>query len=181
MQRFDLLNNMVKIFKKTGLPVFVSGKDYLGNKPDMVVVYPDKKKYYIVEGFANDDIENPHKRLKGSDIDARHLCLKLYPDPKKASVAAAIYCDLGKGVDLFRYNEIAGLQLSEMQRYAALVYPISIAKEMEKIIFSLDMQFEPLPMLNMYTLTLFSITDTKKMADYRKFMHFLVDNSSVNQ
>jgi hypothetical protein len=164
--------------KKMRLQVFKAGVDYRGSKPDIVIVYPDKNKYYLAEIIGADDLSSSSQRLisKGTDTDSRDFCTKLYPDPRMAAWAASIYCDLGQGLELFAYKELGGINLDRMQRYAALIFPSSISEEAERVLTEFKLVFKSLNVLNIFTLTLLSQPDTVRLADARRFMQFLVAN-----
>ncbi|MDR0454071.1 MAG: hypothetical protein LBH05_04585 [Deferribacteraceae bacterium] len=181
MMREKLIKIAVENLYNMGLRVFRANQDYRGNKPDLAIVYPDKEKYYLTEVIGDDCLIWPSPRLinKGHYAESREFCRKLYQDERTAAWAAAVYCDLGQGLELFAYNELAGISLIHMRKYAALIYPSGIAKEADKILKSFNLQFRSLDILEKFTLTLFSQTDTAKLADSRRFMQFLTTNREI--
>lgn len=147
----------------------------------MVVVYPDVGKYYLTENLSDDCLKNPGLRLASNRADAqgRRFCAKKYTDPRQAALAAALYCDLGQGVELFEYKELNGVNLYKMQRYAALIYPRTISKETEVFLDESKLQYRSLDVAGHFMLTLFSQADSAKLAETRRFMQFLMSNAGA--
>ena len=181
MLRNELIRLSIENLRKMGLQVLRASLDYRGDKPDLVVIYPDKGKYYLVEVIAEDCLSSPSPRLinKGRNADSREFCRKLYPDERTAAWAAGIYCDLGRGIELFAYKELAGANFSHMNKYAALIYPSAVSKEADKVLTFFKLQFRALDVLGIFTLTLLSQPDTAKLSEARRFMQFLVANRDM--
>ena len=181
MLREKLIRLSVQNLRKMGLLVLQANVDYRGNKPDLAIIYPDKEKYYLAEVIADDCLSHPSPRLtnKGYCAGSREFCRKLYKDERIAAWAAGVYCDLGQGLELFAYEELAGKNLSCMQRYAALIYPSSVSEEADKVLTLFKLQFRALDIMGKFTLTLFSQPDTVKLSEARRFMQFLVNNKEI--
>ncbi len=164
---------------RMGLKVFVSGKDYPAGKPDMIAIYPDKDKFYLIECIADDCLFNPAGRLNTNrpDGNCRKFYSMLYNQPRLAVWATAVYCDLGQGIELFEYKELHGINFASMNKYAALVYPSSLAEEAENTLPLLKLQYRSLDVAGRFIMTLFSQTDSTKLGEAKRFSQFLMGNT----
>ena len=181
MIREQLIMLAIENLRRMGLLVLQASVDYMGIKPDLAIIYPDKEKYYLTEVIAEDCLSTPSPRLtnKGRYADSREFCRKLYNDERTAAWAAGIYCDLGQGLDSFAYKELAGADFRRMRKYAALIYPSSVSDEADRVLTLFKLQFRALDILGKFTLTLFSQPDTARLPETRRFMQFLVSNREI--
>ncbi|MDR2868872.1 MAG: hypothetical protein LBV04_00290 [Deferribacteraceae bacterium] len=178
LTRNTLLTLAVKNFDKMGLDVFLPGTDYRGMKPDILVVHKAKQLYYLVEVLSNSCIMSGARlTAKRADQRIRRMCANLFHgDHCLSALSATLYCDLGLGLDLFRYSEIKGHWLSRMQRYAAVVYPSDMVVVTERAFQTIGIQYKSLEIQGKYYFTLFSEADTKWLAEARKFMQYMLIN-----
>jgi hypothetical protein len=164
---------------KMGLTVLVNGAEYRSGKPDLVVVYTDKDKYYLSEVVADDCIRDGSKRLLSvnrGDTASREYCALKYGDTRKGRWAASTFCDLASGLELFGYAHLMGVDFVKMQRYAALIYPLNLSEEAELFFAEENLQFRSLNVADFFAFTLFSRTDSARLCEVRKFMQFLMAN-----
>ncbi|MDR2104862.1 MAG: hypothetical protein LBP51_03800 [Deferribacteraceae bacterium] len=164
---------------KLGLTVLVNGAEYRSGKPDIVVVYPDKGKYYLSEVISDECIREDSKRLQSTnrgENESRNYCLKRYGNTRAGSWAASIYCDLAGGLELFNYNQLMGINFSKLQRYAAVIYPLALLEEGEAFFTQEKLQFRSLNVADYFALTLFSQADSARLGEIRRFMQFLMAN-----
>jgi hypothetical protein len=164
---------------KMGLTVLVNGVEYRGGKPDLVLVYPDKDKYYLSEVVSDDCIGEASRRLqnvnRGEHV-SREYCVLKYGGARKGSWAASLYCDLAGGLELFNYTQLMGINFAKLQRYAALIYPLSLSDEAAAFFSEENLQFRSLNVADFFTLTLFSRADSARLSETRRFMQFLMAN-----
>jgi hypothetical protein len=174
----DLLPIAVDELLKMGLTVFVSGQEYRTGKPDLVIVYKDKSRYYLAEVVSDDCLGEESTRLRTDRADAtsRDFCRLLYTDRRKACWAAALYCDLGQGFELFGYTHLMGINLHKMQKYAAIISSANLLKESEIFFTEHNLQYRSLMINKYFALTLFSQPDSAKLPETRRFMQFLMSN-----
>jgi hypothetical protein len=164
---------------KMGLTVLVNGVEYRSGKPDLVVVYPDKEKYYLSEVISDDCIGEESRRLQSANRGenaSREYCVKKYGNTRKGCWASSIYCDLAGGIELFNYSQLMGINFSKLQRYAAVIYPLSLLEEAEAFFVEENLQFGSVNMADFFYLTLFSRADSARIGESRRFMQFLMAN-----
>ncbi|MDR2400492.1 MAG: hypothetical protein LBD73_02430 [Deferribacteraceae bacterium] len=179
INRHELIPIAVNKLMKMGLTVLVNGAEYRSGKPDLVVVYPDKDKYYLAEAISDECIREESRRLQSTNRGenaSRDYCLKKYGNTRKGCWAASIYCDLAGGIDLFAYSQLMGINFSKLQRYAAVIYPLNLSEEGEAFFAEEKLQFRSLNVADTFTLTLFSKADSARFTEIRRFMQFLINN-----
>lgn len=162
-----------------GLKILERGLDYGTEKPDMVAVYPDKQKYYIVEALSLDCFEQPSPRLYAKDAcqDYRDYCKRLFVgNEAEAASAAAVICDLSSGIEAFSYKALGPHMLNAMSRYASLAVPPEKIEEVCSVLEKLGLNFRSLDILDDFTLILISGEDTEKLSEKKKFIGFMLAN-----
>ena len=173
------LMSVKKLFNSMGLKVLEHGIDYGMEKPDIVAIYQDKKKYYIIEALTLQCFEYPSKRLYTNDTNRfyRTYCKKLFSDSEEeASVAAAIICDLVSGLEVFSYKSLGGFTFNDMIKYSAIVIPQEKTDVVSSVLKKLDIDFRTLDILDDFTLVLISKDDTNTLFEKKRFIGFILSN-----
>lgn len=162
-----------------GLKILEKGVDFFSFKPDMVAVYVDKLKYYIIEPmcegcFADD---SPRIYTKDSFEEYRLYCKKLFPDNGAyAAVAATVICDLAGGVEAFNFKSIGSLQLNSMDRYGCLAVPCCHVPDLAYVLNYLKIAHQDLNILDRFSLVLISKKQSELLGETRKFIKFILGN-----
>ena len=173
------LSAVKRIMTSMGLKILERGVDYGTEKPDIVAVYPDKQKYYMLEVMSLGCFDKQSPRLYAKDAwqDYRDYCKKLFSENEtKAAAAAAVICDLSSGIDAFSYKVIGTHVLSAMSRYAAIAVPQEKSEDVATVLEKLGLDFRNLDILDDFALVLISKEDTEKLSEKKKFISFMIAN-----
>ncbi len=177
--RSFFLTSVKRIFGSMGLKILESKLDYNAEKPDAVAIYPDKKKYYIIEALSLACFEYPYHRIYNQDINKsiRSYCKNFFRDSEEeASVAAAILCDLSIAIDIFNYKSLKTYTFTNMVKYGALVFPPEKTNIVSKVFDTLEIDYRILDILDDFTLILISKEDTLSLPERKKFINFIMSN-----
>lgn len=172
---FKVLGTM----QEMGLKVLEKGVDFFSFKPDLVAVYPDKMKYYIIEPVSEGCIAEHSPRLYTRDSfeEFRLYCKKLFSDDEtKAAIAASVICDLAAGVEAFQFKAIGSLELNSMAKYGCLAVPIGYENDTAYVLNYLKIAFQNLNILDRFTLILISRKQSELLGETKKFIRFILEN-----
>lgn len=173
--RFEIADTMGEM----GLKILEKGVDFFSFKPDMVAVYVDKLKYYIIEPMSEGCFSEDSPRIytKDSFEEYRLYCKKLFPEKAAhASVAATVICDLAGGVDAFDFKSIGSLQLNSMDRYGCLAVPCHHVADLSHVLNYLKIAHQDLNILDRFSLVLISKKQTELLSETKKFIKFILGN-----
>lgn len=177
MTKTALTKLAIDKFSAMGLKVLCSQKDYSGNFPELVAVYPSKNKYYLVHCITEECISGNISFGLKSEYNLIEFYEKMYStDLRKAYWAISLFCNLGKSMEIFRYSELFGYKLNYMNKYASLVIEPKIKKEAISILNSFHIEFKDLDVHSYFTMILFSVKDSIKLSDSRRFAKFISQN-----
>lgn len=172
------LSSVKHVFTSMGLKILESKIDYNAEKPDVVAIYPDKKKYYVVEVLPIESFEEPYYRINTQDINkpCRLYCNKLFENKEYASVAAALFCDLSTGIEIFNYKSLGTHNFTNMEKYSALIFPPKKTNIVSKVLDDLGIDYRVLDILDDFTFVLISKEDTITLPEKKKFIQFIISN-----
>lgn len=175
--------NFTLLIEKTmhdmGLKMLVSGIDYSSPLPEIVAVYPDKEKYYLIEPLSLECFSENSERLLKQDEhkDIRAYCKKLFKDDvQKAAVLAAVLCDMAADIEMFTYKLIRTYELVSMTKYAALAVPCGYEQKTSEALDYLKLEHRNLNVLDKFTLFLIDKEQTAKLPEIKKFIKFILLN-----
>ncbi len=171
---------LVKIMlRKMGLELLESRLHYGTDKPDVVAIYLDKRKYYIIEVVSEECLgeNSPRLNMHGLLEKYRTYCKELFHDNyNNAALLATVVCDLVSSVEAFPYKTLHGYKLNTMTMYAAIAIPNKYLEDLKYVLKYLNIEHGSLDVLEHFTLVLISKDDSAKLTEKRRFMKFLLDN-----
>ncbi len=162
-----------------GLKLLESSTHYQTEKPDLVAIYLDKRKYYVVEIVCEEcvSINSPRLSAEGLLENHREYCKKLFPNNNiSAALLATVICDLISGVEAFSFKTLQGYKFNDMTMYAAVAIPTRYLADLQHVLDFLQVEHGSLDILDKFTLVLISKEDSEKLIEKRKFIKFLIDN-----
>ena len=168
-----------KVMQAMGLKTLLSNIDYSSPLPNIVVIYPDKDKYYLVEPVSLECLSEKSQRLYREDEykDIRKYCARLFKDNHvTASILSAIICDMAAGVEMFTYKVVKTYELISMAKYASLAVPCQYEKEACEALSYLKLEYRTLNVLDQFTFILIDKTQTIKLPEIKKFIKFILTN-----
>lgn len=166
--------------REMGLKVLEKSIDYFSFKPDMVAVYHDKMKYYIIEPVSEGCLARNSPRLYANDSfeEYRNYCKRLFSkNATHAAIAAAVICDLAYGVESFDFKSTGTIEFNSMDKYACLALPCSYVSDTSYVLDHLKIAFQELNVLERFSLVLISKKQSPLLGETRKFIKFILDNS----
>lgn len=177
--KFSFTLSIEKIMKEMGLKMLISGVDYSAPLPNIVAVYPDKEKYYLIEPLSDECFSSKSPRLYKEDEykDIRNYCKRLFQnDIEKGIIVASILCEMAAGIEMFTYKLIGTCELISMTKYASLAVPCPYEKKACEALEYLKLEYRTLNILDKFTLILIDRSQTAKLPEIKKFIRFIITN-----
>lgn len=167
------------VMQSMGLDILSSGVDYNCPLPELVAVYADKNKYYMIEPISLECLSKDSARLTRQDNykHIRKYCQKLFgSDYPKAAIVASILCELSCAIEIFTYKMVGKHQLISMSKYACLAIPMQFEPAARNALAYLKLDFRTLDILDTFTLILLDKTQIAKLPEINKFITFILGN-----
>lgn len=175
----NFIKTITATMRYMGLKVLLSGIDYSSPLPQLVAVYPDKEKYYLIEPISLECFSKESPRLYKDDEhrDVRRYCRELFQnDHEKAAVVASVLCDMSAGVEMFTYKLIGTHELISMAKYACLAVPCNMEEKTCEALHYLKLEHRTLNVLDKFSLILIDKAQTAKLPEIKKFIKFILNN-----
>ena len=175
----DFIKTIASTMRFMGLKILLSGVDYSSPLPQIVAVYPDKEKYYLIEPISLECFSEESPRIYKEDEhrQVRKYCRNLFKDDcEKAAVLATVLCDLSAGVEMFTYKLVGTYELISMAKYACLAVPCALEDKTCQALNYLKLEHRTLNILDKFTLILIDKTQTAKLPEIKKFIKFILNN-----
>lgn len=177
-QKDEFIRMITSTMRKMGLKVLERGIDFIAHKPDIVAVYPDKMKYYVIEPISSACFEADSPRLTARDSmsNFRNYCKKLFPhNHSHGAVASCVISDLAMGTENFNFKSLGNLELNSMSKYACLAIPIDKVEETTYVLDYLKIAHQNLDILGKFNLVLISKKQSELLGETKKFVKFILD------
>lgn len=167
------------VMQSMGLDILSSGVDYNCPLPELVAVYTEKNKYYMIEPISLECLKKDSARLTRQDNykHIRKYCQKLFSkDYPKAAIVATILCELSCALEIFTYKMVGKHQLISMSKYACIAVPLQFEPAAREALAYLKLDFRTLDILDTFTLILLDKTQIAKLPEINKFITFILGN-----
>lgn len=168
-----------KTMTEMGLKTIKTGIDYSSPLPEIVAIYSDKEKYYLIEPLSYECFSenSPRTNKRDANLEIRQYCKKLFKDDfETANVVATILCDVTASVEMFTYKVVGTHELISMTKYASLAIPCEYEPTVKKALDYLKLEFRTLNVIDKFTLVLIDRVQTAKLPEMKKFIKFILGN-----
>ncbi len=167
MKSSKFLNNVKSVFSSMGLKVFKGTEDFLYSKPELIAVYEEIKKYYVIQAITESSFTEPNTSvdLDIADEDSvRYYHNLLERDKYLTSIAISIMFELTEAISNTLNTGVTNeLKLNDMTCYAGIVTDISYYNSIETVLNVLKIENKSLDIIDQFQLILISKEDTIKL------------------
>ena len=167
MESSKFLNNVKSVFSSMGLKVFKGTEDFPYSKPELIAVYEEIKKYYVIQAITENSFIEPYTSvdLNVADEDSVRYYLNLLErDKYLTSIAISIMFELTEAISNTLNTGVTDeLKLNDMTCYAGIVTDIAYYDSIEKVLNVLQIENKSLDIIDQFQLILISKEDTIKL------------------
>ncbi len=167
MEPSKFLNNVKSVFLSMGLKVFKGTDDFPYSKPELIAVYEEIKKYYVIQAITESSFTEPNNSidLNVADEDSVRYYLNLLErDKYLTSIAISIMFELTEAISNTLNTSVKeDLELTDMTCYAGIVTDIAYYDSIEKVLNVLEIENKSLDIIDQFQLILISKEDTIKL------------------